>query len=280
MMSLANVVSYRAAGLMRQLSPKLYWRREIRRMHNREYQGEYEQRLVPFLCDRDRLSIDIGASVGAYSVILCSASTHVFAFEPRPALAASLKEMAEVCALPLDVKAVALSNEAGIARLRVPTMDGGRATIESANDLEDSDESPCLETSVPTACLDEYDFKNVGFIKIDVEGHELAVLQGAYNTIRRSMPTLLVEIEERHRPNSIEDVSQFLFSLGYEGFFILNDGVFNILTFDKNFHQNTSNISGWKSNYAKKGIYVNNFIWLPQGNEEKIRTAIEKTKRL
>lgn len=249
-------------------------------MHNREYQHEYEQRLVTFLCDRDRLSIDVGASVGEYSVILCSASTHVFAFEPRPALAALLREMAEVCALPLDVKAVALSNEAGMARLRVPTMDGGRATIESANDLEDRDESPYLETSVPTACLDEYDFKNVGFIKIDVEGHELAVLQGAYNTIRCSMPTLLVEIEERHRPNSIEDVSQFLFSLGYEGFFILNDGVFNILAFDKNFHQNTSNISGWKSNYAKKGIYVNNFIWLPQGNEERIRTAIEKTKRL
>jgi hypothetical protein len=74
---------------------------------------------------------------------------------------------------------------------------------------------------VPALRLDDYALDRVGFIKIDVEGHELAVLKGAEATIRGSMPSLLVEIEERHSLCGIQNVTAFLTGLRYEGFFVL-----------------------------------------------------------
>ena len=53
---------------------------------------------------------------------------------------------------------------------------------------------------VPLRTLDSYNLSNIGFIKIDVEGHELDVLRGAEVTLRRDQPNLLIEIENRHAP--------------------------------------------------------------------------------
>jgi FkbM family methyltransferase len=57
--------------------------------------------------------------------------------------------------------------------------------IEKLNSLEDVDDSKVFEIAVPTRRLDDYELDAVGFIKIDVEGHELAVLRGGTETIRR-----------------------------------------------------------------------------------------------
>ena len=47
--------------------------------------------------------------------------------------------------------------------------------------------------------LDDIKIKNdIGFIKIDVEGHEKNVIQGGLDTIKKNKPVLLIEIEEKH----------------------------------------------------------------------------------
>lgn len=58
--------------------------------------------------------------------------------------------------------------------------------------------------------LDDIIKDDVGFIKIDVEGHELAVLKGATSLINRCRPVLLVECEERHSPGGTERLFKFL----------------------------------------------------------------------
>ena len=57
-------------------------------------------------------------------------------------------------------------------------------------------------------------------IKIDVEGHEEAVLQGALETIRGNRPSLIIESEDRHNPGAPQRVFAFLRGLDYDGYFI------------------------------------------------------------
>ena len=53
--------------------------------------------------------------------------------------------------------------------------------------------------NVKTNKLDNFKFSNkISFIKIDVEGHELKVIDGAKETLKKHKPNLLIEIEEKH----------------------------------------------------------------------------------
>ncbi len=58
----------------------------------------------------------------------------------------------------------------------------------------------------------------MGFIKIDVEGHELAVLRGAEGLLRACHPALLIEASDEHRPGALESIRAFLEPLGYRGY--------------------------------------------------------------
>ena len=66
-------------------------------------------------------------------------------------------------------------------------------------------------TSVATSRLDDFELGDVGFVKIDVEGHELAVLQGATDLLKAQRPTLMVEIEHHAgRQGSLDEIVEFL----------------------------------------------------------------------
>jgi hypothetical protein len=60
--------------------------------------------------------------------------------------------------------------------------------------------------------LDHWNLSGVAFVKIDVEGHELEVLRGAEQTLRRNRATILVEV----KPPNRAAVADFLAGLGYE----------------------------------------------------------------
>ena len=93
----------------------------------------------------------------------------------------------------------------------------------------------------------------MGFIKIDVEGHEKAVLEGSFKLIERDRPNLLIEIEDRHKPNSVRDINEFLMKYDYEGYFFLDDHLVSMVSFDSKLHQNFG---------SENGKYVFNFIFV------------------
>jgi FkbM family methyltransferase len=51
---------------------------------------------------------------------------------------------------------------------------------------------------VESVTIDSLAIDNVGFMKVDVEGHELCCLKGAMETIRRCRPTMVIEIMGGH----------------------------------------------------------------------------------
>jgi FkbM family methyltransferase len=173
-------------------------------------------------------------------------------------------EMSGCLGLSIRVEAVALSDEEGEARLRMLVDDLGRSTVESGNVLADEDGSRVSDSWVPKRRLDDYGLSDVGFIKIDVEGHELSVLRGATSTLRSQRPALLIEAEDRHRPNAVADMDAFLRGLGYSGFFLAEGEITPMDRFQAGVHQNPANVGGWKSNWERSGLYINNFIYVAE----------------
>jgi hypothetical protein len=68
-----------------------------------------------------------------------------------------------------------------------------------------------LESRVRIAPLDDFAFPECGFLKVDVEGHELQVLEGEENTLRRTRPRILIEV----RDSNLAAVDRFLESLDF-----------------------------------------------------------------
>jgi FkbM family methyltransferase len=268
------------AAAVQRLAPIYYNRRVWKRRFStlRRLYHEQELYIVPLLCNKTKTSIDIGAADGIYTIHMVNASRDCLAFEPRQPKALELAQMVEYLSLPVRVEAVALSDVRGEANLRILEQEEGRSTIEPENILEDPDASKKSEVSVPTRRLDDYDLADVGFIKIDVEGHELAVLQGASETIRRCLPIMLIEIEERHKPNAVRDVHELLATIGYEGYFVLERRLMPGNCFDVIQHQNLGHIGGWKVNWRRSGVYVNNFFFLPVGGRSQLEAAVCKVK--
>ncbi|ACI55944.1 FkbM family methyltransferase [Rhizobium leguminosarum] len=200
------------------------WTRALREWRH----GEPELRILDKLCRRSQTAIDIGANYGVYSWFLTKYARDVVAFEPQPNMVAFLKA---ALGSSVRVEQVALSDSAGVATMRIPSdhfMDGC-ATIEEQNTLSTQNVE---EISVPTRRLDSYQFGPVGFIKIDVEGHELKVLEGAEAILSRDRPNLLIEAEERHRPNAIASVIDYLKPFGYS-VYCLKDRKFRLLSIDE-----------------------------------------------
>jgi len=251
--------------------PTMFWRR--RRAWVLAQPKERELLLAPMLCPQDTIAVDVGASDGHYSIHLCQHARRVIAFEAQPRQAARLKAMASANSLNLQVEAVALSDHAGTVTLRVPRGElRGRATIEQMNGLDDL--AGVEQFEVRTRRLDDYELDAIGLIKIDVEGHELAVLRGGERTLRRSMPALVLELEDRYYPKAVAQTTNFLRDLGYLGFFLTEGGLKSINEFNPSAHQANPPVH---PNYSAVGhTYFNNFLFCTAEDEPRLRECVAR----
>ncbi len=217
----------------------------IRVRGNDNYEEEME--LLPALCQPHELSVDVGAKTGMYTRRIIEYSGDTVAFEPISVLSHMLRRVFRHAA---RIEPVALSDRAGSAVLRTPFNRRGKpryglSTIDVENELSDRDVSHIREVTVPTRRLDDYAFSGVGFIKIDVEGHEMCVLRGARETLVRERPNLLVEASEEHHPEAVEEVGEWLGALGYHGFFLRNHELLPIVAFDVDVDQRRDGIENF-----------------------------------
>lgn len=158
--------------------------------------------------------IDIGANLGVVSIAISQVVpyTEFICFELN-------KDSAEIadfnltkCNIPHTVYNVALSD-----------LDGDCGMVYAHNHQNCKLNKNITDITVKTKRLDSYNFEDVSLIKIDVEGHEVEVLNGALETIRRNKPTILLEY---HQEANSENIFQIIGDLEYEWISIEPDSQF------------------------------------------------------
>jgi len=168
--------------------------------------------LGPYL-DENRITIDVGAATGHFTHYFAPRSRRVNAFEAVPQVYMQLlKKEDEFPNVVTHNKAV--GDMFGKSSFFV---DDKRLSNSGFLDLVDGP-----QIMVDSITLDRFFFRDecqVGFIKIDVEGTEKRVLEGARKIIQRDRPNLLVEIYEPYCECPIQDIFAWLMAKDYSCYY-------------------------------------------------------------
>lgn len=136
--------------------------------------------------------IDVGAHIGSMAVPLArlvGPEGRLYAFEPQRSVFRELHHNLKLNGhAHATAYMMAVSSEAGFLEMAPTWVDEGYGRIGKGGER------------VEARTLDSFGFTDVSLIKIDVEGHELEVLNGAMETIRRWHPTLVLEMGKKDRP--------------------------------------------------------------------------------
>ena len=173
------------------------------------YQHHKLMATIPFIrSDRRRTAIDVGAHVGTWAMTMVRMFDRVEAFEPVELHRRIFR--LNVTGPRARLHGFALGREAGHVRLSHDPTDTGDTFVNEVL-------PPDTAGDADMRTLDSFAFKEVDFIKIDVEGFELDVLQGGERTILDNRPLMVVEQKGReadHRGRPAGEAVRFLKSLG------------------------------------------------------------------
>lgn len=237
--------------------------------------GEPELRLIHLLCHPLRDAIDVGANEGMYTHLMRRYARHVYAFEALPALADRLEARRYH---RVTVRSCALSDAAGTGTLYTPLY--GDTAVHGLSSLQTDMPQlhpACTTQPVRLVRLDDVYAGNVGCIKIDVEGHELAVLRGAQATIARYKPNLLIEVEENIAPGALAEINAMLMPLGYAGFYLYHGELRDLTHFNAFALQDPRNIAGFRPGMRRDRFpdFISNFIFLA-ASDLKLQRALAR----
>lgn len=226
------------------------WLRIRERAWRERRKGEKEIKLIPQLLSNCNRAIDIGANVGVWSYWLSKYAKQVESFEPNPKVFNALKN---IKIKNVNSYNIALSNKTGSVDLLIPKGSKGFSNQgASLSSIKVQGEHKSI--SIEAKRLDEYNFLDVDFIKIDVEGHEHEVIEGARETIKKFKPTMVIEMEEKHNQIPIEEQISSVEKMGYQCCVFINETIIKIKEIDLDkFHRNPTN----------KDTYLFNFIFYP-----------------
>jgi FkbM family methyltransferase len=163
--------------------------------------------------------LDIGANVGHYSLLLSQlvgSTGRVLCFEPVPSTVDLLaSNISETPCQNLSIFNVAVSDKTDLVDIYIPESNPGskRLNYYRAKITQISNSSnptpPVAIVNVLCISIDSLNISHpIKLVKIDVEGHEIYVLKGMQNLIKRDFPILIVEGDS-------SEVNSYLASLGY-----------------------------------------------------------------
>lgn len=185
-------------------------------------------KLSHFLSPGDTF-IDVGANHGSFSLVasrLVGTGGMVVAVEPQPLLSKlvglSLQETAEC---PFEVYQFACSDHEGQANFYVPFGSSGSAGLIPGFSAKGQHQTFNVALKRFDDSVDWKSFTGHCFVKLDVEGSEMAFLRGAEQMLRERKPKIMMEVN----PNSmaqagveLEELIAFFTERGYSHFIELN----------------------------------------------------------
>lgn len=169
----------------------------------------FEQESIKFwrtFFARGKTLIDVGTYSGLFTILAKLNNTPCVGYEPSEA---AFNRAVENCKINNvyagTIYNLAVSNRPGKIKISVPS----NTHLSSASTSNPSPDKKYIEHYVDAICLDNIylnlDFQ-IGCIKIDVEGFEQNVLEGAYNLIAKHKPGLIIEVltdKDRHQITAI-----------------------------------------------------------------------------
>ena len=187
--------------------------------------GEYcytEVEWMTMLTNPKSFVLDIGANIGTHTIPISKHVDRVMAFEPDPDnFDLLVKNLAMTMCKNVTTAPVAIAD----TTTQVGTLfDYGKTTLTGAG-------------NIPCTSIDEIqDLPKVDFVKIDVEGMELQVLQGMRNTIAKDKPQMLIEMQDA---TTYPETFDFLQQQGYRIYWL------PVATYYKDNHKgNSENVFG------------------------------------
>ena len=152
---------------------------------------ESEIHVLPALIKPGSVCWDIGANAGIYTIAMAKLASEVIALEPVPHNVSTLRQAVALARLSnVRLETIAVSDSAGHARFSVPVDQGFYGGFYMAAFHEEG------ELEVVTDTVDHLvvrGFREPDFIKCDVEGAEIRVIEGARGVIARRKPVWLIE---------------------------------------------------------------------------------------
>lgn len=238
---------------------------------------EIELYLTDLFCDLNKASVDIGTTgAGPYTDEMLRHSKEVYSYEPHPA---SAKRMREKFGDSITLREYAVSNKVGTAILSTPVRENrtpdqslGKPALSSIYKDFGQKGVEAERNSVKTTTIDSENLPPLALIKIDVEGAEIEVLEGAIKTIEKYRPVVIIEMDEQHRAGTLKTNTSFLESLDYSGFYIENLSIHSIHAFIENARVNHSMDIGTGNIY--------NFFFIPKEKTDVLQKIQERLPSL
>lgn len=184
------------------------------------YEGMFEPGIFYYDCYTKYLNnkeyfyhkdiIDAGAYVGDSSLVLSKLTNKkVYAFEPVKATFESMKKVLELNKTN-NIIPVNLGLGSSITQLPLTSEKSMGASF-----LQKTNNDTLTEITTLDNFVEQNDI-NVGLIKVDIEGFEQQLLKGAYKTICKYKPTLLISIYHNH--NDFFEIKPLIesWNLGYK----------------------------------------------------------------
>lgn len=170
----------------------------------------------------NKIVLDIGANIGNHTVAFSKFSKMVYAFEPNSyvfdVLKLNIKNLKNVRGFNFGASN---ANQNIIAKVPRRNFAGGSIDLDKKN----SKPHQFYEIFFKLKALDEFSVlsqKDIGLIKIDVEGHELNALKGMKNLLKKNKPVILFE-QNRGIANQTSLEIDFMKSIGYKFLYDLSD---------------------------------------------------------